>query len=356
MGKRGNKEYFKEAARKSRRKRKIEEEKLLQRNSYLEQVVNPQLKDVCDRLTLELQYLKRTKQQKQQKQNLNIIGPFLDFEKDENYILKEKLKYYRDCQTELAMFLKSLNQRMSFKTESYQVQANFSKILNRVLSLKNLNFNTFNNDHSFYSKYKKQIKVHSYLNELYNKGKYKKSIRIEIKDIPLSVDKVFKTYSQFYDDENAFLSLLKAWQPNRSNDFAKINKNTVLQTNKCKLTSTTMASTEVYKVSGMQETNTLGKKGYVVTYSMMSDYKQKLDDLSIKDPYNVVAYIIEEGKSKEFCDITAVSEYHDTIDYDLYGTGNQRGANELMKVFVTGLDADFFKVFITRSLLVNETC
>ena len=126
MGKRGNREYFKEAARKCRRKRKAAEQKLIDRNTYLEEVENPYLRDQCKKLSDELYFLSSSKTRGL------VIGPFKSNDNLENEELKDELDFYRECQEEVSQFMRTMKERMRLKTQLYSIKGNFSRILNMI--------------------------------------------------------------------------------------------------------------------------------------------------------------------------------------------------------------------------------
>ena len=170
------KEYFAEAAKKSRNKRKIEIEKLHRRNAYLEEIENPALKRKCLSLQLEVENLKQGSTEKSY--NAELYNLVASQKTRRNQILKEKNEFYRDCQEELQAFLNSLHNRMKLKTQMFHIKSNLDTLLNRLAELKTFKFcDSFKEDVLYTGENNHKILVQSYKTEVIKDGSVHKNLK-----------------------------------------------------------------------------------------------------------------------------------------------------------------------------------
>ena len=145
---------------------------------------------------------------------------------------------------------------------------------------------------------KKQLRLGVYISESNLNGRYRKSTRVKISDIPLTLAQLKMAWEKLFENDSAFASLVLNWNPGKIKEIAKIRKISMFKTGKYALTRTEVEGNpkRAFKITGNQNIENSGRKGFIVSYAMVSDYERPIDELTLNDPFNIAGYVFEEGK------------------------------------------------------------
>ena len=132
---------------------------------------------------------------------------------------------------------------------------------------------------------------------------------------------------------------------------------TLVKNDKCFVYKVNLAKITPYWLAGKYDFDNIngsGKKGFLKTYSILSDVNKSFEELSLTDPKNTKAYLVEEGKDKNHCNVTCFFEYQDTFIEDKEKWIETESFRDVVKHNSTSLDSEYLKLFFKQCIVVNK--
>lgn len=299
-------EYFIIAARNNRKRKKLERQRLVERNAYLENNM-PLLKQKYTALLGEYNAMKSHEQRQNSKSSFN--------NSNETVLVKEELLFYRNLNNKVLGFMDSIRKEASLQKKVFQVRRNYYKLLSLVSSVRAecLNETKFKSLFEVSLNGQTQnISTNSYFRERYIGQRVEKLMRIDFNQIPMDSKRLSHLWCSLQED-NSFILNLKAQMSSQQSTLKKVPlrdkrkyTKTIFSNDEFKLTTIPSISKNTY-LSGMQKEETQT----IVLKTSFTDYTCTLEDLHKEHASKFKAVIFKRCPDKLSTNLSIIFSYKD---------------------------------------------
>lgn len=301
-----DKKYMALAQKKSRFKKKLEKEKIIQRIIYLENAL-PFLKS-------EVQNLKEEYNQLSQ-QILNQdshVSTALDFK--ENLILKQEISFYRSYRKSIASTLQILNKKSCLQNVEFVVRRNFFHLLRKTAQINSQKLHGQRFSANFGTRLE-NVKFEVSQKEMIKNDRVSRLIRIRAEDIPLNKNEFYKAFQFLVEDRKFLKYLYNLCQPEHKDVLMEWENDSQ------RILKTVDDDVEIisgggfYIISGTFNESNQNQGPIQILSSIVSDFTKSVEKLYLTDPNTLQVQQIEDGKDDHHCNVEMCFQYQDAPSY-----------------------------------------